>query len=593
MKTSLTAILLATLLLTACASTPTPTTASSPTPIIPTKTFTPVPPGQQLQLENTQPQTRLSPKRSRALPDNHIGVHFEGFDRYSDTEHVYKNGFKRIRITSLNGWWDETLNTYKTYTLETIPIEIDELITDYNDNGVIIVLDLWMGAGLVPSGTRFQSEEEITQYLEYVRFVVSHFKGRVRHYQIWNEPGHMTVSEYANLISQTVPVIRESDPEAKIIIGATQGDWVNGYPEYGEFQRFSVDIRYLTELLQSGVVDLVDGISWHPFYDNIPTDPYYQNYPRMVEEIKELAESQGFEGEYFADEILWRTMTESNWDGGPPVSRRVGAKYYLRAITMHRGLGTNVTINTFFQAPFLSPIHNLCDTLAGAEPTELSVSIEGDVSNVSHYAFALPEGDKLLAVWENDEAVENDSGISTTLIISDLSIKNLIGVDVFHGFKQELNAETDNGQLVIRNLMVKDYPIIIKFCADHSGSSCNLQETSQSHFGLFKAVGNWTANDNTDGSAMTLEITDLGDGNIGMTWYDSDAKICAKEGSDKEKFPWMAEGSGFANEFILYFFDLTGNCLDHDMEFTHNYFLEYDPETDTLLDNHDVIWVRE
>jgi hypothetical protein len=437
-------------------SEPTPTSTPQPTSI-----STPTPLGPSLQVGNDLPLTRLSPNPSTELLDNHIGVHFEHYDRYSDTEHVYRNGFKWIRIQSLTEFWGEG-NDLLTFSLESIPPSVDEIISDYVDHGVNIVLDLWMGAGLRPYGTTFQSEEEIDRYLDYVRFVVPHFRGRIHYYQIWNEPGDIAVSDYANLVRQVVPVIREEDPEARIIIGGMQGNWDNGYPGYGDYQRFSVDMVYLNELLRSGVVQMVDGISWHPFYDNIPEDPYYQRYPQTVQEIKALAASQGFTGEYFADELLWRTVSEENWDGGPPVSPNIAAKYYVRAIVMHRGLDTNVTINTFFQEAALAPIRNICHVMAGAEPTDLTVSLEGEADNVRYYAFSLPDGDRLVALWTNGEAVEDDPGVETTLTIVGTTAQRVIGIDVYNSLEQELAAEPENGSLVIRDLLVRDYPIILR-----------------------------------------------------------------------------------------------------------------------------------
>jgi len=349
-----------------------------------------------------------------------------------------------------------------TFSLESIPPSVDEIISDYVDHGVTIVLDLWMGADLRPYGATFQSQEEIDQYIDYVRFVVPHFRGRIRYYQIWNEPGDVAVSDYANLVRQVVPAIREEDPEARIIIGGTQGDWENGYPGYGSHQRFSVNLAYLNELLQSGVVQMVDGISWHPFYDNIPTDPYYQNYPQMVQEIRDLAASGGFTGEYFADELLWRTVSEEGWEGGPPLSPTIAAKYYVRAIVMHRGLDTNVTINSFFQQAAMAPIRNICHTMAGAEPTDLTLSLESDADNVMYYAFALPDGDRLVAVWTNGDAVEDDPGVRTTLTIAGISAQRVVGGDVLEGLEQELIFETESGSLVIRDLLVRDYPIILR-----------------------------------------------------------------------------------------------------------------------------------
>jgi hypothetical protein len=259
-----------------------------------------------------------------------------------------------------------------------------------------------------------------------------------------------------------VEVVRPIDPDAKIIIGAMHGNWENGYPGYGEYQRHSLDIDFLNGILTSGVAPLADGISWHPLYDNIPSDPYYQAIPEMVTGIKELAVSQGFEGEYFADEILWVTVDEENFDNGPPVSRQIAAKHYARAITEHCGLGINVTVNTFHQVPYLAPIRNVCNTLAGAEPTDTALSIASEITNTRHYAFSLPNGDRLVALWTNGIAAEYDPGITTTVTIPGFVDHAVTGIDVLHGFEQQLITSEEDGNLVIRDLLVKDYPIILR-----------------------------------------------------------------------------------------------------------------------------------
>ncbi|MFN2302135.1 MAG: hypothetical protein ACK2TV_00230 [Anaerolineales bacterium] len=454
------------LALIGCARTATHDQESAPaTPI--STTATP-PLSQSLQLSNNLPRTQLSPRTSQDLPDNHIGVHTEGFDRYSEsTDDIVNNGFKRLRIQSLTDFGDEGFGV-KTFFLESIPPEVDQAISNYLDHGVMISLDLWLGTGFpihfTDYDTNYKSEEEINAYLDYVRFVVGHFKGRIASYEILNEPGYISVGTYTNLIQTVVPVIRGIDPDAQIIIGSVPGSWENGFPGYGKYQRFKLDVDMLNELLRSDVVSLVDGISWHPFYDNMPGDPYYQDYPQIVQGIKDLAASQGFEGEYFADELLWRTVTEEGFAGGPPLSRPVAAKYYTRAIAEHRGLGLNVTVNIFFQSPFLAPIHNLNDTLAGAEPTDIIISINTDEgANLRYYGFILPGGDKLVALWTNDEAVVDDPGVSATLTFPGFSNQSVTGIDIFNSFEQELVTERMGSDLVIRNLLVKDYPIILHF----------------------------------------------------------------------------------------------------------------------------------
>jgi len=65
-------------------------------------------------------------------------------------------------------------------------------------------------------------------------------------------------------------------------------------------------------------------------------------------------------------------------------------------------------------------------------------------------------------LWTNGELVEDDPGVNATLTFPNLSAQKVIGIDVLNGFEQELIIEMVNGDLVIRDLLVKDYPIILR-----------------------------------------------------------------------------------------------------------------------------------
>jgi hypothetical protein len=79
-----------------------------------------------------------------------------------------------------------------------------------------------------------------------------------------------------------------------------------------------------------------------------------------------------------------------------------------------------------------------------------------------HYAFSLPNGDKLVALWTNGEAVDDDPGIEGTLILPGFSDQRVMGIDVLHGYQQRMITSEEDGNLVIRDLLVKDYPIILR-----------------------------------------------------------------------------------------------------------------------------------
>lgn len=67
-----------------------------------------------------------------------------------------------------------------------------------------------------------------------------------------------------------------------------------------------------------------------------------------------------------------------------------------------------------------------------------------------------------LSLWTDGVAVDDAPGIEATLTTLGLSAPKVVGIDVLHGFKQELITSTEDGNLVIRNLLVKDYPIILR-----------------------------------------------------------------------------------------------------------------------------------
>jgi hypothetical protein len=48
------------------------------------------------------------------------------------------------------------------------------------------------------------------------------------------------------------------------------------------------------------------------------------------------------------------------------------------------------------------------------------------------------------------------------LAIPDFADWNVTGIDVLNGFEQELMTSSENGDLIIPDFLLKDYPIIIR-----------------------------------------------------------------------------------------------------------------------------------
>ena len=106
--------------------------------------------------------------------------------------------------------------------------------------------------------------------------------------------------------------------------------------------------------------------------------------------------------------------------------------------------------------------------MPGNEPASISVIIETEDLNVSNYGFALPNGDRLLALWNDGIAADYDPGTPSTIVLPGRAGQIAIGIDVLYGYEQELVVTTDGEDLIINDLLIRDYPLIIRLSDDRS-----------------------------------------------------------------------------------------------------------------------------
>lgn len=427
-----------------------------------------------LQEGNDLPKIQLQTKQSRELEDNHIGTHWSGLWQPLDWQVIFNGelfdvGLKRVRLAINDFDWAKADWDKPEFSIDP---SHDNYITDIANNGIMItyVLTFWdkesRARGEEVDYPRFKTEDQIQRYLDFVRFIVRHFKDRVQYFEIWNEPTirdsvqWIEVEDYINLVRRAVPVIRQEYPEAKVVVGGT------------DFLIFPESRDYLFSILESDVMPLVDAVSWHPMYGTSPEyefhAEYYYDYPSIVHEIKDVASAHGFKGEYFADELTWRIPETRVLDQSWPhtYSETKCAKYLARGIVMHLGMDVTVGHGGAFPEEMpssLSTVKNLCTIMAGAKPISLPIKIQSEATNIRSYGFSLPNGDKSLALWADGVAIDDDPGIEATLMVPGLSAEKVIGIDVLNGFEQQVITNVEGGDLVISNLLVKDYPIILRF----------------------------------------------------------------------------------------------------------------------------------
>jgi hypothetical protein len=267
-------------------------------------------------------------------------------------------------------------------------------------------------------------------------------------------PEWIEVADYINLVRRAVPVIRQEYPDAKIIVGSTG--------------LLGIDCQnYLYAILQSDIMPIVDVVSWHPIYGASPqydnVRDYYYSYPFLVQRIFDVASAHGFRGEYSADEMTWRmplnTLAEQPWT----YNGNISAKYYARGIMMNLGMDVAAGVMIDYRLAIISSlVRNLNNIMAGTKPESLTVKIQSEATNTMSYSYSLPGDDRLFALWTNGAAVEHDPGISSSRTIPGFAGWKATGIDITYSFEQELITSNDNGNLIISNLLIKDYPVVIR-----------------------------------------------------------------------------------------------------------------------------------
>jgi hypothetical protein len=147
-------------------------------------------------------------------------------------------------------------------------------------------------------------------------------------------------------------------------------------------------------------------------------------------------------------------------------------------------LGMDVTVGVGGMSSTLSyafpTVRNICTVMDTSKPVNIPIVIERRAlpPNIKSYTFILSNGDGLVALWTDGAAVDFDPGVRATLTLPGSSAEGVTGIDVLNGFEQKLVTEMENGNLVIRNLRIKDYPIILRFVRPNFAEISNLEPTT-------------------------------------------------------------------------------------------------------------------
>ena len=205
-------------------------------------------------------------RKSIEVHSSPIGVGYEVLDRdkydFDRTIPLIKNsGVKWARIQT---GWNKTEKKKGAYDFAWIDKIVDGLL----GVGIQPWLSVSYGNALYTPNENHKEgyitdvpfhygETAIQGWKNYVSALARHFKGRVTHWEVWNEPNvgfwgrEPNPAEYVELVKITSEQIRKHVPDAKIIGGA-----ISGGANCNEFIR---------GLVENKIADYIDIFTYHPY----------------------------------------------------------------------------------------------------------------------------------------------------------------------------------------------------------------------------------------------------------------------------------------------------------------------------------------
>jgi len=159
--------------------------------------------------------------------------------------------------------WDEVELSQNQFNFD----KYDRIIAELDKNDVRMLGTLCYTATW--TGQLWNSTPDTELFKKYVRATVERYKGRIKYWELWNEPDQKTywadqdsMKSYVRLLKEVYDVIKSVDPTATVVLGSTNT------PEP------------LRQMYQEGAKDYFDIVNVHPF-----VSPLFPDALNLVHEI--------------------------------------------------------------------------------------------------------------------------------------------------------------------------------------------------------------------------------------------------------------------------------------------------------------------
>lgn len=435
---------------------------------------------------------KLKTYKSNELKKSRIGIGFECVDRdLIKPEKCYDpfaaTGAKFARCQT---GWAKTEKVKGVYDFAWLDDMIDNLIArgvepwfNVGYGNPLYMEDITnpTAVGCMPL---LYGEECVNGWINFLKATAEHFKGRVTHYEIWNEsdiphfwyPGKPDAKAYAELVNISGKAIKEVIPDAKI--GACTSN---------------SQIPYIMKLFKNICIGGLDFYCFHT-YDRIPEESWISE---KYGKARKLLDAFGHKScEIWMGEgghASWHPVGHLQCKEGGGSERRQAIWQLRRGMLDFKG-GMEKTsffmIADVYEKPYETAAkvekkpaaHGILNGLTYTPKkchetlSYLATVLSGDVKlndNIFHVDFSYEkrpktvtftkDGKEVYAYW-HPIPVEEESGVkwgaSADIPFSD--IKTPVIIDLYTGDVSLIEeADIDREAYHIKNLPIADYPILI------------------------------------------------------------------------------------------------------------------------------------
>ncbi len=441
------------------------------------------------------------------VSSTHLGYGMDRFTQDMLWPIQYDLGFKWARVGYDMSAFQWAYVERQKGKLEVDP-RADAAITEAVEHGVRIVMVLDKGNWLhAPEPRTPQRNRELIEtyfnhppkpdpardaryfeaWLDYVRYMVRHFKDRVRDFEIWNEWNQPPDAEllrehvdtYCRLAGPTAQAIRQEDPEARIILASPGG-------------LTPTHVAFIEGCIKK-LNGLVDVVGYHPYYNCDPAK--IREYPDLMRSLKQRLQACGFHGQFMATEWSWFASYPRAARDADHFTEMQKAKIAARFMTTNAALGIPSFWNETFQTQMTSRDVSLLRNTFSADPINptqpqavyyvlrtLSTALE-DVNAASYrvdfrpshpdiecYALERSTGERVIAVWLAGEATDDAAREHVAdILVADVLVADVLvadaagaaayGIDSLNGTRHELRMSPDGTSLP--GVTIRDWPFII------------------------------------------------------------------------------------------------------------------------------------